>query len=164
MVRSVALLAWLANKAIKSDSKRLAFAALKCSQPFVTAYGGVSATCQHATIASKSLLPYNREILVFKESSVAQVPLPTPIYHFTHISNLSSLISSGGIICKNGVDSSSITYQSSAYESVQGHRESFEVPVDPGGVIHDYVPFYFNSLSPMLYAVHRGNIPGVDMR
>ncbi len=116
------------------------------------------------TIASKCLVPYNCEILVFKESSVAPVPLPTPIYHFTHISNLSSLISSGGIICKNGVDSSSITYQSSAYESVQGHRESFEVPVDPGGVIHDYVPFYFNSLSPMLYAVHRGKIPGVDMR
>jgi len=94
---------------------------------------------------------------------VAQVPLPTPIYHFTHISNLSSLISSGGVICKNGVDSSSIIYRSAAYDSVQGHREIFKVPVAPGGLIHDYVPFYFNSRSPMLFAVHRGNIPGVSM-
>lgn len=95
---------------------------------------------------------------------MAQVPLPTSIYHFTHISNLSSLISSGGIICKNGVDSSSITYKSSAYETVQEHREAFRVPIAPGGVIHDYVPFYFNSLSPMLFAIHRNNIPDVDMR
>ena len=94
---------------------------------------------------------------------MAQVPLPTPIYHFTHISNLSSLISSGGVICKNGVDSSSIIYRSAAYDSVQGHREIFKVPVSPGGLIHDYVPFYFNSRSPMLFAVHRGNIPGVSM-
>lgn len=94
---------------------------------------------------------------------MAQVPLPTPIYHFTHISNLSSLISSGGVICKNGVDSSSIIYRSAAYDSVQGHREIFQVPVAPGGLIHDYVPFYFNSLSPMLFAVHKGNIPGVSM-
>lgn len=94
---------------------------------------------------------------------MAQVPLPTPIYHFTHISNLSSLISSGGVICKNGVDSSSIIYRSAAYDSVQGHREIFKVPVAPGGLIHDYVPFYFNSRSPMLFAVHRGNIPGVSM-
>lgn len=95
---------------------------------------------------------------------MAQVPFPTPIYHFTHISNLSSLISSGGIICKSGVDSSSISYKSSAYDTVQEHREIFQVPVEPGGVIHDYVPFYFNSLSPMLFAIHRGNLPGIDMR
>lgn len=95
---------------------------------------------------------------------MVQVPLPTPIYHFTHISNLSSLVSSGGIICKNGINSSSISFTSAAYESVQEHRECFTVPVDPGGVIHDYVPFYFNSLSPMLFAISRNNIAGVDMR
>lgn len=91
-------------------------------------------------------------------------PNPTPIYHFTHINNLQSLVASGGLISKNAVDAQSIQYKSSAYASVQGHREQFPVPVAPYGVIHDYVPFYFNSRSPMLYTVKMGNIPGVDMR
>ncbi|ENM5835605.1 type II toxin-antitoxin system toxin DNA ADP-ribosyl transferase DarT [Vibrio chemaguriensis] len=91
-------------------------------------------------------------------------PNPTPIYHFTHIDNLQSLVSSGGLISKNAVDAQSIQYKNSAYASVQGHREQFPVPVAPYGVIHDYVPFYFNSRSPMLYTVKMGNIPGVDMR
>lgn len=93
-----------------------------------------------------------------------QYPIPTPIYHFTHFSNLQSLVRNGGLICKNGVDENGIGYTSSAYASVQGHREQFSVPIDPHGVIHDYVPFYFNSRSPMLYAIKTGNIPGVEMR
>lgn len=77
---------------------------------------------------------------------------------------MQSLISSGGLISKNAVDAQSIQYKNSAYASVQGHREQFPVPVAPYGMIHDYVPFYFNSCSPMLYTVKMGNIPGVDMR
>lgn len=29
-----------------------------------------------------------------------------------------------------------------------------------GGVLHDYVPFYFGFRSPMLYTINRGNVPG----
>lgn len=28
------------------------------------------------------------------------------------------------------------------------------------GFLHDYVPFYFAPRSPMLYAIHKGNVPG----
>lgn len=70
----------------------------------------------------------------------------------------------GGLICKNAINTNGITYTNSAYASVQEHRQQFKVPLPPFGVIHDYVPFYFNSRSPMLFTIHKGNLPGVDMR
>jgi len=32
----------------------------------------------------------------------------------------------------------------------------------PGGVLHDYVPFYFAPRSPMLYSISRGKVVGYD--
>lgn len=34
------------------------------------------------------------------------------------------------------------------------------IPCGPGGVIHDYVSFYFGPRSPMLYQLHTGWVPG----
>jgi hypothetical protein len=33
------------------------------------------------------------------------------------------------------------------------------VPCGPGGSLHDYVPFYFTKLSPMLFTINKGNVP-----
>lgn len=89
---------------------------------------------------------------------------PTEIYHFTHIDNLSNLISTGAILCKNEMLKNNTTYRNSAFDSVQEQRQIHLVPVSPKGTIHDYVPFYFNSLSPMLYTINLGNIDGVKMQ
>lgn len=91
-------------------------------------------------------------------------PVPTEIYHFTHIDNLSALINTGAILCKNEMSKNNADYKSLAFDSVQEQRKTHPVPVSPNGTIHDYVPFYFNSLSPMLYTIKKGNIDGVEMQ
>ena len=90
--------------------------------------------------------------------------VPTEIYHFTHIDNLSALISTGAILSKNKMTENNATYKSSAFISVQEQRQTHPVPVSPKGTIHDYVPFYFNSRSPMLYTIKNGNIEGIKMQ
>lgn len=87
--------------------------------------------------------------------------IPTPIFHSTHAANFASLLAAGGILCRNKIDA---TYKSCAFESVQAQRENFCVPVSRGGTIHDYVPFYFNSRSPMLYTIKCGNVANVKMQ
>jgi hypothetical protein len=49
-------------------------------------------------------------------------------------------------------------YQTIAYEHIQERRAIRKVPCGPGGVLHDYVPFYFAPRSPMLYTIDRGNV------
>ena len=78
------------------------------------------------------------------------------IYHITHIDNLAAIVQSGGLYATNAHPSSSIKV---AYEHIQERRANKPVPF--GGVLHDYVPFYFCPRSPMLYAIHN---PTAQMR
>ncbi len=71
---------------------------------------------------------------------------------------------SGAILSKNEMIAQNVQYTDAAYDSVQNQRHVHPVPVMPMGTIHDYVPFYFNSLSPMLYAIKCGNVPGVNLQ
>lgn len=93
--------------------------------------------------------------------NVPEHSVPTVIYHFTHIDNLSVLINTGAILCKNEMSKNNTAYKSSAFDSVQEQRKVHPVPVSPNGT---YVPFYFCSLSPMLYTIKNGNIDGVEMQ
>jgi hypothetical protein len=83
--------------------------------------------------------------------------MPTPIYHITHIGNLEGMCSSGRIRCKNRNEE---PYVSIAHANIQDRRSTKRVSCGPGGVLHDYVPFYFAPKSPMLYAISRGNVVG----
>jgi hypothetical protein len=41
---------------------------------------------------------------------------------------------------------------------IKGNRRARAVPVSPGGVVADYVPFYFAPRSPMMFSISRGNV------
>lgn len=85
--------------------------------------------------------------------------MPIPIYHITPIDNLESIISEGGLLAYNVMIETETNYTNIAYENIQDRRARIRVPCGSGGVLHDYVPFYFAPRSPMLYTIHRGNVP-----
>ncbi len=82
-----------------------------------------------------------------------------PIYHFTHIKNLSSILNLGGLVAISRLKQEKVDYQDISYEQIQDRRGQKRVPYGAGGYLHDYVPFYFAPRSPMLYTINRGNVP-----
>lgn len=85
----------------------------------------------------------------------------TPIYHITHIKNLAVILREDGLVCDAEAERSGLCQQSLAYETIKDRRKRRRVetlngqPVAAGGVLADYVPFYFTNRSPMLGAIHR---------
>lgn len=86
--------------------------------------------------------------------------MSTPAYHITHINNLTSIINSGGLIALSILKQKQVSYTNIAYEQIKEKRAKKRVPCVAGGVLHDYVPFYFAPRSPMLYTICKGNVPG----
>jgi hypothetical protein len=85
----------------------------------------------------------------------------TDIYHITHIDNLSSIVKDGGLWCDNEGRRQHSSSVGIAYEDLKERRRRTPVRVAAGGVLGDYVPFYFANRSHMLYTITRGNVPGV---
>ncbi|MBD2442985.1 DUF4433 domain-containing protein [Dolichospermum sp. FACHB-1091] len=84
--------------------------------------------------------------------------MSTPIYHITHIDNLTSIITSGGLIANSRLKIQQTNYLDIAHGHIQDRRDTTKVPCSAGGYLHDYVPFYFAPRSPMLYAIHKQNV------
>ena len=77
-------------------------------------------------------------------------PEPTPILRFVHVNNLPTLIHCGGLHAPNASPTTGLPYRSIHDTEVQGARANVTIDCGPGGVITDYVPFYFGYLSPMM--------------
>jgi ssDNA thymidine ADP-ribosyltransferase, DarT len=80
------------------------------------------------------------------------------LFHFTHIDNLLSVVSSG-LSCDSAVSAAGTDFVEVGNRDIKDRRRTRTVPISPGGVVADYVPFYFAARSPMLYAIHMGNVP-----
>src|SRR6266487_573160 len=96
------------------------------------------------------------------------MPIPTKhanrfIYHFTHIDNLPDILQHG-FLCNAHPDFPKSRCRSIAEQGIQERRAEMEVPCGPCGMVHDYVPLYFGSLSPMLLAVvNKKNVDQMDI-
>lgn len=89
-------------------------------------------------------------------------PNPTPILRFTHVDNLDTIIRRGGLHAPNHVPNDGLTYRFCHDAEVHGARAAVDIAVGPGGTIHDYVPFYFGYLSPMMLKLKTGRVPGYN--
>lgn len=90
------------------------------------------------------------------------VPIPTPIYRLLHIDNLSVCLQRGGFHEPNHTPNDGLVYEVIHNIEIQQTRRERQIPCGPGGVIHDYVSFYFGPRSPMLFQLHTGMVSGYN--
>jgi hypothetical protein len=88
------------------------------------------------------------------------------IHHITHIEHLPGIIEKGGLVCDAEAAKQNLCSKSIAYGSIKERRAMTPVQnlrgekIAAGGMLADYVPFYFCNRSPMLGAAHKGLVPG----
>jgi hypothetical protein len=90
------------------------------------------------------------------------IPSPTPIYRIIHISNLDIYLSRRGVHASNFEPDDGLAYRTIHNTDIQRKRQILCLSCGPCGVLHDYVPFYFGYLSPMLLQLKTGRVEGYD--
>lgn len=80
----------------------------------------------------------------------------TYLYHITDISNLPSILVSGGLLSDCAL--AGVAHQVIGYPNIKQRRMTqYRVPCCGNRFVGEFVPFYFCPRSPMLYTVNRGN-------
>ena len=78
------------------------------------------------------------------------------LYHITDISNLPSILASGGLLSDCAL--AGVAHQVIGYANIKQRRMTqYGVPCCNNRFVGEFVPFYFCPRSPMLYTVNRGN-------
>jgi hypothetical protein len=88
------------------------------------------------------------------------IPFPTPIFRFFHVDNLATILKRGALHAPNYAPQDGHPHKTIHNPDIQKKRARRSIPCGPGGVIHDYVAFYFGPRSPMLFQLHTGQVPG----
>lgn len=93
-------------------------------------------------------------------------PPPHPkIYHITHVDNLRSIVTDGGLLSDAAMLARGGPLQAIGMSSIKLRRiEELEVPCHAGTKVGDYVPFYFCPRSMMLYVIYCANHPELTYR
>ena len=81
----------------------------------------------------------------------------TYIYRITHYRNAGFILRNGLYCCNyNGVHDPD--FVSIGHQSLIDNRGQSEVKIPPGGVLNDYIPFYFHYKMPMLYHLYKRKV------
>lgn len=77
-----------------------------------------------------------------------------------HVDNLALCLQRGGLHAPNHCPRDSGVYRTIHNADVQSSRHVRGICCGPGGTAHDYVPFYFGTLSVMLLNLKTGRVAG----
>jgi hypothetical protein len=94
--------------------------------------------------------------------SSATAPFPTLIYRLVHVDSLPTILARGALHAPTCTPEDGLLYRAIHNTQVQASRQEKAVPCGPQGTVHDYVPFYFGPLSPMLLNLKTGRVDGYD--
>lgn len=88
------------------------------------------------------------------------------IFRIVHRDNLPWLLRNG-LHCRNAVQQDP-NYRTIGHPDLIEKRQHRVIPVEPGGTLADYLPFYFTPYSPMLYNIKSGwgglqSLPNADI-
>ncbi|UUO22874.1 DUF4433 domain-containing protein [Colwellia sp. M166] len=86
------------------------------------------------------------------------MPRPVRLFHITAIDNLNMICQQEALLSKTKSEELDLHYHNIAHGGAQGARSIKSVNNPPGGLIHEFVPFYFAPRSPMLSAIHHGRV------
>lgn len=89
-------------------------------------------------------------------------PVPTPVYRLVHVDNLHTLLTRGALYAPKHTPDDGLPYRTIHDPDVQLSRANYRIRCGPTGTAHDYVPFYFGPLSPMLLKLKTGQVAGYD--
>ncbi len=79
------------------------------------------------------------------------------LFHFTHVDNVAS-VARAGLLCDSALDATNPDFIEVANRDIKKRRRSQPVRAGPGGVVADYVPFYFAARSPERLSVCRCHV------
>jgi hypothetical protein len=83
-----------------------------------------------------------------------------PIYHITHVDNLSLILKETGLWSDAQRIERGLTSTNIAHSALKERRLITQIPLLTGNTLGVYVPFYFCNRSPMLYSIHTESVEG----
>ena len=86
--------------------------------------------------------------------------MPRFIFRQIDYRDLNTFLQDGEIRAKNHLNSQAC--HQTSYASIVARRGQNEFHLSTGGVVNDYVPFYFCPITSFSYTINRGNVPVIS--
>lgn len=80
------------------------------------------------------------------------------LFHFTHVDNLPAVLEAGALLSDAVVMANGLLANEAGDPQIKERRRRKSVTCSPGGVVADFVPFYFAARSPMMLLLKSGRV------